>query len=183
MEAEHNGSASQLAVCTIGANQEPAWEDQKARVLGWTRCWVARHMAQWAASEDNEWHQGLGATNTPIQETLPSSNDIVPHPLMDCGQGKISNNGNNGPATGRGSDEGSGDMEIGQDSRQVGRASDGDEDATGSTVYVVPIAIVGVNYPIAGAPHPINKLVRLHKCESIPPPHGATPPSSGQQLV
>jgi len=40
------------------------------------------------------------------------------------------------------------------------------------------IAITGVKYPIAGAPHPINKSVRLQH-ESIPPPHGATPPSGG----
>ena len=41
-------------------------------------------------------------------------------------------------------------------------------------------AIADGNYPIAGAPHPINKPLRLRTCESIPPPpHGATPPSSG----
>ncbi len=89
----------------------------------------------------------------------PPSNNEVPHPLMDCRHGKISNKDNNGPATGRGSDEGSGDVEIGQDGGRVGRASDGDDDAKGNTVYDVPIAIARVNYPIAGAPHPINKSV------------------------
>ena len=126
---------------------------------------------------------GTGVANSPIWQTGLLSNDEVPHPLMDYGQGKISTEGNNGPATGRGSDEGIGDVEIGQDGGRVRRASDGDEDATGNTVCDVPIAIAGDNYPIAGAPHPINKPVRLHKCELIPPPHGATPPSGGQMTV
>ena len=156
MEAEHNGSASQLAVGTTGSTYEFAWddhkwEDQKARVLGRMRCQVARRMAQWAASKDDGRQQGLGATNTLIRQTGPSSNNIMPHSLMDCRQGKISNNGNNGPATGWGSDEGSGDVEIGQGGRRVDRVSDGDEDATGNTVYDVPKAIDGVNYLIAGA--------------------------------
>ena len=59
---------------------------------------------------------------------------------------------------GRGSDEGSGDVEIGQDGGRVGRASDGDEDAMGNTVYDVPIAIAGVHYPIAGHPTPSTSL-------------------------
>ncbi len=51
-------------------------------------------------------------------------------------------------------------MEIGgKNGGQVSGASDGDEDATGNTVCDVSIAIAGVNYPIAGAPHPINKSV------------------------
>ena len=41
----------------------------------------------------------------------------------------------------------------------VGRA-DGEEDAMGNdSAEDVSIAIAGVNYPIAGALHPINKLV------------------------
>ena len=102
---------------------------------------------------------------------------------MDCGQGKINNNCNNGPATARGSDEGSGDVAIGQDGGRVGRARDEVEDAMGDTVSDVPIAIDGVNYPIDRAPHPIHKPARLRKCESIPPPHGATPPLSDPQSV
>ena len=69
---------------------------------------------------------------------------------MDYGQGKSNNIVNNDPATGRSSDEVGG---------RVGRASDGDEDAMGNdnADKDVPIAIAGINYPIAGAPHPINK--------------------------
>ena len=71
-----------------------------------------------------------------------------------------------------------------QEVGRVGRASDGEEDATGNeSAEDVPIAIAGVTYPIAGAPHPINKSGRLRKCESIPPPHGATPPLGGQRTV
>jgi hypothetical protein len=33
----------------------------------------------------------------------------------------------------------------------------------------VPKVIAGGNYPITGAPHPINKPLRLCTCESIPP--------------
>jgi hypothetical protein len=47
----------------------------------------------------------------------------------------------------------------------------------------VPKVKAGVNYPIAGAPHPINKPLRLRTCEPIPPPHGATPPLGGSKSV
>jgi hypothetical protein len=183
MEAEHNGSASQSVVEIRGQRKESFWDNLKARMVGRMRCWVARCTAQWASSQDNERQQGSGAPNTPKWQTSLPSNNVVPHPLMDCGQRKINNNGNNGPATARGSDEGSGDVAIRQDGGRVGRARDGVEDAMGDTVSDVPIAIDGVKYPIAGAPHPINKPARLHKCELIPPPHGATPPLSGPQLV
>ena len=100
---------------------------------------------------------------------------------MDCGQGKSNSNDNNDPATGQVSDEVGIDVASGQDGGQVSRASDGEEDATGNdSAKDVPIAIAGINYLIAGAPHPINKPVRLCKCESIPPPHGATPPSGSK---
>ena len=141
-------------------------------------------MAQWASSQDDEQQQGVGATNTAILKNGPSSNAEVPHPLMDCGQGKSNNIVNNDPAAGRYSDEVGGDVASGQEGRQVGTASDGEEDATGNdSAEDVPIAIAGVNYPIAGVPHPINKSVRLRKCESIPPPHGATPPLGGQRTA
>jgi hypothetical protein len=166
MEAEQNGSASQSVVDTSGQRKETFWDNRKAQMVGRTRYWVARRTAQWAASEDDERQQGLGATNTPIRQTGLLSNDAVTHPLMNCGQVKINNNGNNSPATAWGSDDGSGDVQIGQDGGQVSRVSDRDEDATGNSVYDVPIAINRVNYPIAGAPHPINKLVGLCKCES-----------------
>jgi len=45
-------------------------------------------MAQWAASQDDEQEQGTGEPITPINQNGPSSNDEIPHPLMDCGQGK-----------------------------------------------------------------------------------------------
>jgi hypothetical protein len=61
-------------------------------------------MAQWASSQDDEQQQGAGESNTPINQNGPSSNDEIPHPLMDCRQGK-NNNDNNDPATGRMSDE------------------------------------------------------------------------------
>ena len=62
------------------------------------------------------------------------------------------------------------------------RTSDGEDYATGNdSAEDVPKAIAGVNYPIAWAPHPINKQLRLHTCESIPPPHGATPPLGGSK--
>ena len=65
------------------------------------------------------------------------------------------------------------------------RTSDGEDYATGNdSAEDVPKVITGVNYPIAGAPHPFNKPLRLCTCESIPPPpHGATPPSGGSKSV
>jgi hypothetical protein len=88
-------------------------------------------MAQWASLQDNEQQQGAGATNTAILKNGPSSNAEVPHPLMDCGQGKSNNIVNNDPAAGRSSDEVGGDMVSGQEGGQVGTASNGEEDATG----------------------------------------------------
>jgi hypothetical protein len=124
------------------------------------RCKVARCMAQWESSQDDEQQQGAGATNTPIWQNGLPSNDEVPHPLMDSGQGKSNNIVNNDPATGRSSDEVGVDVASGQDGGRVGRASDGEEDATGNdSAEDLPIAIAGVYYPIAGAPHPINKSV------------------------
>ena len=124
------------------------------------RCKVARHMAPWASSQDDEQQQGVGATNTPSWQNGLPSNDKVPHPLMDCRQGKRNNIVNNDPATGWSSDEVGGDVASGQDGRRVGRASNGEEDATGNnSAKDVPIAIAGINYLIAGASHPINKLV------------------------
>ena len=105
---------------------------------------------------------------------------------MNCGQGKSNNIVNNDPAMGRSSVEvGGEDVASGQEDGRVGRASDGEVDATGNdnANKEVPIAIAGVNYPIAGAPHPINELGQLRKCESIPPPHGAAPPPGGQRTV
>ncbi len=57
-------------------------------MVGKTRCKVARQMAQWASLQDDEQQQGAGESNTPINQNGPSSNDEIPHPLMDCGQGK-----------------------------------------------------------------------------------------------
>ena len=73
-------------------------------MVGKTRCKVARRMAQWASLQDDERQQGVGESNTPINQNGPSSNDEIPHPLMDCGQGK-NNNDNNDPAMGRMSNE------------------------------------------------------------------------------
>jgi hypothetical protein len=140
-------------------------------------------MAQWASSQDNEQQQGVGGSNNLVKQNGLSSNDEIPHPLMDCGQGKNKNNENNDPATGRMSDEvGVGaDVASGKDGE---RTSDGEDNATGNnSAEDVPKVKAGVNYPIAGAPHPINKPLRLRTCEPIPPPHGATPPLGGSKSV
>jgi hypothetical protein len=96
------------------------------------QCKVARRMAQWASSKDDEQQQGAGAPMTSIKQTCPLSTDEVPHPLMDCGQGKSKHCVCNDPATGLVSVEvGGEDAVSGQGDGQVGRASDGDEDTTG----------------------------------------------------
>ena len=154
-------------------------------MVGKTQCKVARCMAQWASLQDDEQQQGVGGSNNPVKQNGLSSNDKIPHPLMDCGQGTNKKNENNDLATGRMSDE----VGVGVDvaSRKDGeQTSDGEEDAKGNdSAEAVPKAIAGVNYPIAGAPHPINKQLRLRTCESIPipPPHGATPPLGGSKSV
>jgi len=142
-------------------------------VVGKTRCKVARRMAQWAASRDDEQHQGVGGSNTPINQNGPSSNDEIPHPLMDCGQGK-----NMSDEGGVGVDE-AGCVGVDVARKKDGeQTSDGEDDTTGTnSAEDGQKSVAGVNYLIAGAPHPINMPLRLHTCESIPPPpHGATPP-------
>jgi len=51
-------------------------------------------MAQWAALQDDEQQQGAGEPHTLTNQNGLSSNNGIPHPLMDCGQGKnMSNEG------------------------------------------------------------------------------------------
>ena len=103
---------------------------------------------------------------------------------MDCGQGKSKNCVCSDPATGGFSVEGGGeDAASGRGGGQVGRASDGDKDATRKAKEDKQIAITCVKSPILGETHPINESDRLRQCESIPPPHGATPPLGGQRTV
>ena len=139
-------------------------------------------MAQWASSQDDEQQQRVGdSTSTQINQKGPSSNDEIPHPLMDCGQGKNM------------SDDGvvSVDVTCGVVVVEVAsgkgeyRKSDGEDGAKGNnSAEDTQQAIADGNYPIAGAPHPINKPLRLRTCESIPPPpHGATPPSGVSKSV
>jgi hypothetical protein len=110
-------------------------------------------MAQWASSQDDEQQLGAGDSNTKINHIGPSNNDEIPHPLMDCGQGKnLSDEVGVGfdVAVGVGIDMASGKGEY--------RTSDGEDDATGrDSAEDIPQAIADSNYPIAGAPHPINK--------------------------
>ena len=149
-------------------------------MVGKTRCKVARRMAQWASSQDDEQHLGAGDSNTQINHIGPSNNDKIPHPLMDCGQGK-----NMLDEVGVGIDIAVGvDIDVAS-GKVEDRTSDGEDDATGiDSAEDIPQAIADGNYPIAGAPHPINKPLRLRTCESIPPPpHGATPPSGGSKSV
>ena len=96
---------------------------------------------------------------TSIKQTGPSSTNKVPHPLMDCGQGKSKHCVHNDPATGLVSVEVSDENAAsGQGDRQVGRASDGDEDATGNKKAEddKQIAITGIKSPIVGPTYPIN---------------------------
>ena len=91
-------------------------------------------MAQWASSQDDEQHQGVGATNTPFWQNGQSSNDKVPHPLMDCGQGKSNNIVNNDLAVGRYSDEVGGDVASGQEADKLVRRAMERRTQRGTTV-------------------------------------------------
>jgi hypothetical protein len=101
VETEHNGSASLSVVGSISPRPDKFLEYQKARVVGRTRCWVARQMARWAAREDNEGQQGTRARDSSTPDKLTSSNEVLPQPLLDCSQGKINIEKANGPATGK----------------------------------------------------------------------------------
>ena len=129
-------------------------------MVGKTQCKLARRMAQCVSSKDDEQQQGAGAPITSIEQTGPSSANKVPHPLMDCRQGKSKNCVRNDLATGWFLVEvGSEDTASGWGDGQAGRASNGDKDATGNTSAKEDkqIAITGVKSPILGATHPINE--------------------------
>ena len=118
------------------------------------RCKIVRRMAQWASSRDDEQQLGAGGSNTQINLIGPSNNDEIPHPLLDCGQGKnLSDDG------GVGCDVAVGVVGIDVASEKgEHRTRDGEDDATGKdSAEDIPQAIADGNYPIAGAPHPINK--------------------------
>ena len=177
---------------------------QRAQMVGKTQCKVARRMAQWAASQDDEQQQGAGEPHTPTNKNGPSSNEGIPHPLMDCGQGKnMSDEGVVGTdvAVGRAA------IDVARRTKDGERTIDVEDDEKGNdSAGDAQEAIADVNYVlIAGAaPHPINKPLRLRTCESIPPalhgathkplrlrtcksipppPHGATPPLGGSKSV
>ena len=131
-------------------------------------------MAQWASSRDDEQQQGAGEPYTPANKSGPSSNDELPHPLMDCGQGK-----NMSDEGGVGTDVAGGGVgvDVARRTMEGEETSDVEDDVEGKgSAGDAQKAIADVNYLlIAGAaPHPINKPLRLRTCESIPPPpHGA----------
>ena len=133
-------------------------------------------MAQWAASQDdNEQQQGVGEPHTPTNQNGQTSNDGIPHPLMDCGQGK-----NMSDEAGVGTDVAVGvGGDVARRTKDGKRTSDVEDDAKGNdSAGDAQEAIADVNYSLSAgaAPHPINKPLRLRTCESIPPPpHGATP--------
>ena len=106
-------------------------------------------MAHWASSQDDEQQQGAGDSNTPINHIGPSSNDEIPHPLMDCGQGK-NNTDNNDPATGQMPDE----VGVGVDVVAVG---------------VGVVAWDSVGTPVTDRPHG----AKLSVCR---PQHSSAPP-------
>ncbi len=61
-------------------------------------------MAQWAATEDDDWQQKSGESNSPTPDK-GTKKEVLSQPLLDCGQGKISLENNNcgtQPATGLG---------------------------------------------------------------------------------
>jgi hypothetical protein len=93
-EVDHNKSASDSVIDTVGGpSSDKFWDDRQARVIGRTQCRAARWMAQWAATEDDDWQQGSEEGNTPTLAEIMES-DVVPQPLLDCDQGKISHTNN-----------------------------------------------------------------------------------------
>jgi hypothetical protein len=153
-------------------------------------------------NEDDEWQQETEASSsTPITKNLVSSNEVLPQPLLDCGQGKINPNKKDYgicPATGRGTEGDGGDVGSGLDGGPDGVANDGDEESMEiKDNSKESMATRKDEDSMAGALHPINKRerirpsntpfqingVQLHSSESTPPPNSASPPSGEQQLV
>jgi hypothetical protein len=117
-------------------------------------------MARWAATVDNERQQETGAGTNPTPENLTSSNEVLPQPLLECGQGKINpyNECGIGPATGLGPEGDGGDVESGLDKGPNGNgmASNGDKEAMETNDDEMSMAIEGVDDSITGALHPNN---------------------------
>jgi hypothetical protein len=159
MKAEHTGGASRLVVGSISLWLDRFLEDQNARVVGRTWCRVAQRMARWAATEDNERQQEMGAGTNPAPENLTSSNKVLPQPLLECGQGKIHRYNNEcgiGPAMGLGPEGDGGDVGSGLDKGPNGNgmASNRDKEAMETNDDEMSMAIEGVDNSITGALHP-----------------------------
>ena len=127
MEVEHIGGASK----TIGGGRDGhhdgqhssgthtdlaasggdyTVDDQKAAVIGRSKCKVARKLDQGTTPALGISTQGWGASAAPLPDTPFSAVDELPPPLLDCGQGKImSTEGADGRTCGSedGSDDGS----------------------------------------------------------------------------
>jgi hypothetical protein len=157
-------------------------------------------MAQWVATEDNERQQKTRARTYPTPKNLTSSNEALPQPLLDCGQGKINPYNNECGfclATGLGPEGDIGDVGSGLDKGPNNMASNGDEKAMKINNNEMSMVIDGVHNSITGALHTINirdcispsntslqtNGVQLRSSESTPPPNGAAPPLGDQQLV
>ncbi len=86
-------------------------DNKRATVVGRSRAKVARRMAQMAATEDDEGQHGKARNNNISQEIATTSNEVLPAPLMDGGQGEMQNSDSvlkdgddNGGAVGDGDD-------------------------------------------------------------------------------
>jgi hypothetical protein len=88
-EAEHIRGALSLRTEFRRDNIDILLEDKKARVVGRSRCQVARQLARGAATADDDWQHGADTNHSKAVLEIPSScNKVLPEPLLDGGQGK-----------------------------------------------------------------------------------------------
>jgi hypothetical protein len=90
METEHIEGASKMTVEVGEGNNcnDGSGDDQKARVIGQSRCRAARRLARWAVTADDIQQQDKGNTVPHGGNTTTTETEVLLPTLLDCGQGK-----------------------------------------------------------------------------------------------
>ncbi len=135
-------------------------EDRKAKIVGRSRCRVARRLARSVATADDVWQHGAEVNINKAAPDIPlSCTDIVAQPLLDGGQGKQECIG----LTAEFATEGAGVGEIATtktESDGADGSDGGDKDGT--------TEIIGDASSVAKALHPSNSRESIRVSDTHP---------------
>jgi hypothetical protein len=157
------------------------FKDCKAKVVGWSRCRLARWMEKWAATMDDDWQQGKWTSITPTHDNSTLASNRLPCPLLDGRQGKTApahQHYEDGHATGWDMNKSKGDGSSRPDNNREGAACDKAKAIWNGAVH--PIRQRDHIHP-SDASLSIH-CVCLHPSEATPITKGSTP-SLGESLM